>query len=69
MLCVTKDARFKKTVRARMAVTGEPYMAARRALLEQREREAEADADKAFGMFDRFDTDEAFLASFEEPDR
>lgn len=34
---------------------------------ESADREAEADADKVAGLVERFDSDEAFLASFEEP--
>lgn len=68
---MTKDAAFKREVRARMEISGRSYADQRRIVLaeheaERAEREAEADADKAAGLFERYDTDEAFLASFEE---
>lgn len=34
---MSADRAFKRAVRARMATTGEPYMAARRALIAERE--------------------------------
>lgn len=69
---MTKDAAFKREVRARMEITGRSYADQRRIVLAEHEaeragREAEADADKTAGMYERHDTDEAFLASFEEP--
>lgn len=42
---MTRNESFKKRVRARMAVTGERYGAARRILLEQAERRRAAEAD------------------------
>lgn len=69
---MTKDAAFKREVRARMEISGRSYADQRRIVLaeheaEQAAREVEADADKVAGLFERYDTDEAFLASFEEP--
>lgn len=69
---MTKDKQFKREVRARMEVTGRPYAECRRIVLaeheaERADREAEADADKASGLYERYDTDEAFPASLEEP--
>lgn len=73
MEVVTKDKQFKREVRARMEVTGRPYAECRRIVLAEHEaervdREAEADADKAAGAFERYGTDEAFLASLKSPD-
>lgn len=69
---MTDNKQFKREVRARMEITGRSYADQRRIVLaeheaEQAGREAEADADKAAGLFERHDTDEAFLASFEGP--
>lgn len=69
---MTQNKRFKQEVRARMEVTGEPYNMARRKVLAEYEaewadREAEADADKAAGLYERYGTDEEFLASFDGP--
>lgn len=54
-----------------MEVTGRSYADCRRIVLaeheaERAEREAEADADKAAGLYERYGSDEEFLASFEE---
>lgn len=69
---MTDNKAFKREVRARMEVTGRTYADCRRIVLAEREaeradREAEADADRVAGLYERYDTDEAFLASFEEP--
>ena len=69
---VTKDAAFKREVRARMEITGRSYADQRRIVLAEREaeraeHEAEADADNAAGLVERYDTDEAFLSSLEGP--
>ena len=68
---MTKDAAFKREVRARMEITGRTYADCRRIVLaeheaEQAAREAEADADKAAGLYERYDNDEEFVASFDE---
>lgn len=69
---MTENKAFKREVRARMEISGRSYADQRRIVLaeheaEQAVREVEADADKAAGLYERYDTDEAFLASFEEP--
>lgn len=69
---MTDNKAFKREVRARMEITGRTYADCRRIVLAEHEaeragREAEADADKAAGLFERYDNDETFLASFEEP--
>lgn len=69
---MTENKAFKREVRARMEITGRSYADQRRIVLAEHEaeranRETEADADKAAGLVERFDSDEAFLASFEEP--
>lgn len=67
---MTDNKQFKREVRARMEITGRSYADQRRIVLaeheaERVEREAEADADKAAGLYERYDTDEEFLASLE----
>lgn len=69
---MTENRAFKREVRTRMETSGRSYADQRRIVLaeheaEQANREAEADADKAAGLYERYDSNEAFLASFEEP--
>jgi hypothetical protein len=69
---MTGKKQFKREVKARMEVSGRSYTDQRRIVLAEREaeqvaREAEADADKAAGLVECYDTDETFLASFDGP--